>query len=775
MNFRKIIIPIFSGLLLCLVFGFTNIKVSKDNKKLLDNMKIYVPAAENRPVSFTNKEAAYYYTQSHDNNHEEWSWFEGMNISKNRIFSGYELMVGNQKLDNQKSEVWVYPYKLVRKHATKLVEELWMVDYKNVILVSLTGADKPIGISLKGENVKYQNTSNNMAFYSSNEGDYIIAVSSKDNAPIEIKNNQVYTSFHSAGFFVSVGKSREEAITILNTTRQSITRLKAERIKRMQDYLATNTFFSGNDDSLTLAMNWMETTMDQLVTKQQGHGIYAGLPWFNEYWGRDEFIAFPGAVLITGQFETARKILKSFAEYQETDKKSTFFGRVPNIVNPKNIDYHTTDGTPRFIIELQDYVKYSGDVSLIKELYPNVQNSIEGALLNWTDDKGYLLHEDNETWMDARDANLVAYTPRGSRANDIQALWYQQLLAGVYFARYMNDTINMERWERMADKVKSNFENDYRNKQYDYIADRLTRQDTADFTLRPNQLYALDLLDDETFKWQVTRKTWEELVYPWGVASLNRQNEFFHPFHISPENYPKDDAYHRGTIWLWNNGIAMQRMVEAGQVETAYKLFKNMNRQALTMGVVGGLSENMDAYPQPGKSWPRLTGTYLQAWSNAEHIRVWYQYFLGIRPDMILNTLTLAPRIPEEIKNLNYNFRIGKSLIPASYVSGKTKKYRYTFEDIKPKIVVDIFPYEVKQIQIPANTVLQLETTGTKLHITLFNKTGKVISELTAPVSASRLAKQGECNKIMEGVQFAQPIGLENHPVIKQKNRIPKK
>jgi len=768
MNIKKTIIPLFSALLLCIVFGFTNNKTPKADMKLLDKMKIYVPSDENRPVSFTNKEAAFYYTQTHLNNHEEWAWFEGMNISKNRIFSGYELIVGNQKLDNRKSEAWVFPYKLVRKHAPKLVEELWLIDYKNAIEVNITGATQPIGISLKGEKVNSLGKTNNTAFYSSMEGEYIIAVSSRNNAPIEIKGKSVFTSFRAGGFFVAAGKSKEEAAAILNETRTSINRLKAERIARMQNYLTNNIYLSGDNDSLILAMNWLETTMDQLVTKQQGHGIYAGLPWFNEYWGRDEFIAFPGAVLISGQFETARKILKSFAEYQDTDSNSEFFGRVPNIVNPKNIDYHTTDGTPRFIIELLDYVKYSGDVSLIKELYPNVQNSIEAALRNRTDDKGYLLHEDNETWMDARDANLVAYTPRGSRANDIQALWYQQLLAGVYFARYMNDTENGDRWERMAEKVKSNFENDYRSKEYDYLADRLTREDTADFTLRPNQLYALDLLDDEAFKWQITRKTWEELVYPWGVASLNRQDKLFHPFHSSPENYPKDAAYHRGTIWLWNNGIAIQRMIEAGQTETAYKLFKNMNRQALTMGVVGGLSENMDAYPHPGKSWPRLTGTYLQAWSNAEHIRVWYQYFLGIRPDMIQNTLTLAPRIPEEIKSLDYNFTIGKSHIQASYVSEGTKKYRYTFDDMKPEVVIDIFPYEVKQMQIPANAILQLLTTGLKLQITLFDMQGNIIDETSVPVSASRLAKQAECNKIMEGVQFAKPIGLENHPVIKR-------
>ncbi|WP_052695517.1 amylo-alpha-1,6-glucosidase [Hymenobacter sp. AT01-02] len=172
----------------------------------------------------------------------------------------------------------------------------------------------------------------------------------------------------------------------------------------------------------------------------------------------------------------------------------------------------------------------------------------------------------------------------------------------------MHDQPSEAKWKQLAQQVKSHFEQDYRDASHSYLADRLDKQGKPDFTLRPNQLYALDMVEDAALKRQVIRKTWEELVYPWGVASLDRHDPNFHPYHLAPEHYHKDAAYHRGTIWLWNNGIAMQRMIEAGQVETAYQLFANMNRQALTRGVVGGLSENMDAYPHPSEQWPRLTG-----------------------------------------------------------------------------------------------------------------------------------------------------------------------
>ena len=173
---------------------------------------------------------------------------------------------------------------------------------------------------------------------------------------------------------------------------------------------------------------------------------------------------------------------------------------MPNILAPENIDYHTTDGTPRFIIQLQDYVKYSGDTEIIKELYPAVRNSIEGSIKHWVDDKGYLMHADNETWMDARDANLNSYSPRDTRANDIQALWYNQLCAGVYFAEFMNDEENAIKWSDIAEKLRRHFAADFRDETHPYLADRLDAQDQAEFALRPNQLFAFDMFEDKEFK-----------------------------------------------------------------------------------------------------------------------------------------------------------------------------------------------------------------------------------------------------------------------------------
>jgi hypothetical protein len=126
-----------------------------DQRDILETMQVAVPRSANRIASFTNKAAAYYCAQTHAVTHPEYSWFEGLNVAKNRIFGGYDLYVGNQLLDNQTATATVYPHKLVRQHDSALQEELWLFDERNLLEVDLGGATQPIGLQLKGENVRF--------------------------------------------------------------------------------------------------------------------------------------------------------------------------------------------------------------------------------------------------------------------------------------------------------------------------------------------------------------------------------------------------------------------------------------------------------------------------------------------------------------------------------------------------------------------------------------------------------------------------------------------
>jgi glycogen debranching enzyme len=488
--------------------------------------------------------------------------------------------------------------------------------------------------------------------------------------PKEAPDKRIMFSGTGTKDFVLIYGTEEECFALYEEFKENGQQFIKQRKDRINSLVTEFNPMKSNLPELDKALDWITITMDELITEQQGNGIYAGLPWFNEYWGRDMFISFPGACLVTGQFDVAKKILKDFVELQDTDPSSETYGRIPNRANLEGILYNTTDGTPRLVIQALEVAKYSGDTEFLLEIYPAIKTSIDASIKNYTDDKGYLTHADADTWMDVK-RNGIPGSPRGNRANDIQALWYAQLVAGSEIAALLDDIGSAEEWSGLAVHLASNFEKDFCNKEESYIYDHLNSDGTPDLQFRPNQLYCLDLISDTEFKQKVTRRAWEELVYPWGVASLAQWDKQFHPQHENWHYYHKDDAYHNGTIWLWNNGIAMQRMIEYGQVEQAWALFKNMNRQALHEGAVGSLSENADAHPREGESWVKRSGTFLQAWSNAEHLRVWYQHFLGIRPDLLNGVIVIEPKLPAEITSLETSVKVGDGTLHYSYKNGK--------------------------------------------------------------------------------------------------------
>ena len=751
--------------------ALTMLETPEPAKVDLDDLAIAVTATENRPISFTNKRAAYYYTQTHRNDHPEHAWFRGLNIAKRRIFSGYELSIDDRRLDRNAASVTVLPDRLERRWPGDIVETMRLYDDLDAVEIEISGSAEQIAIEVLGDQIDPGQTEADVAWFDTSEApDTVIGVAGLNEAPVAEDGSTVRAPSAAGGFLVAVADTREAAVEVIARIRAERASLREERRARMRTLLADAAFLRTDDPGLTKALRWITLNMDQLVTRQQGDGIYAGVPWFNEYWGRDSFIALPGATLVTGQFGAARNILTSFAEFQDRDPESRFFGRVPNIVNPELIDYHTTDGTPRFVMQIAEYVRYSGDRTLVEELYPNVRASIEGALTNWVDADGYLLHADNETWMDARRAaDLVPYSPRGTRANDIQALWHGQLEAGVYFARAMDDEDSEARWQAAANQVRASFERDFRVEDRDWLADRLDADNRADTRIRPNQLYALDLIDDPSFRHRTTRTAWESLVYPWGVASLDQRDPFFHPFHLAPQRWHKDRAYHNGAVWLWNNGIAMQRMIEARRPDVAWKLFANMNDFALDRGVVGGLAENSDAYPTGDERWPKLTGTYLQAWSNSEHLRVWYQHFLGIRPDMINGTLTIAPRLPAAVGDLTYQVRIGQGRLRADLErDADGERHRYRFSGVSPTVLFDLPGFPTARIDVGDGDLLTVSATGNRVSLAVADGDGAVRRQLELAPDADRQKREAEAEAVMKGVRFAEPLPLDDHPVMQR-------
>jgi glycogen debranching enzyme len=412
--------------------------------------------------------------------------------------------------------------------------------------------------------------------------------------------------------------------------------------------LLTRSWLQTSDAQYNKALNWAKAASHLFVVEEYGTGIWAGLPWFRDNWGRDTFIALPGTLLVSGQFDEAKAVLSNFARYQNlSGPRDRNYGRIPNRINPDEIIYNTVDGTPWMLREAMEYVRYTGDRDFATQMLKLAVPYFDGAIANYVDSDGLLRHDSADTWMDARIEGKQPWSARGPRAVEIQALWYTALQTGAWFARQAGDEAHARAWSALAQRAQASFLRLFWDGRV--MADRLREDGTRDTKARPNQLM-LDTIPFDDFvprevQAAVLRNAVSQLLYPYGIASLSQDDPYFHPRHENAAFHHKDAAYHQGTVWGWNAGFTVTVLDKFGYQDLAWKLSQNLGDQILHLGTLGNMSELLDALPHEGGTL-KPSGTFAQSWSVAEYARNGYQDYVGFRPDLIDGVLSFTPAIP---------------------------------------------------------------------------------------------------------------------------------
>lgn len=662
--------------LMALVLGLVSaiVPASGQLQSPLDELAIEI-TGPSREFFYTNKQSAHYYGETSKLNPSPWM---GFTVYGHRFIDDYILLVNGEVLDRSTATVTVYPDYLTRTYPGGIVEQLRIEDSVAMFAVMVT-SQTPIelgvvplfsdALSADGFDIELSESMASIAhkvhMTRTDREDYPVWLSmfGKDFLPVREEHRPVHG--YSPVYMVHV-RSKTHIISFAVADNQETSERLAKgylahaasafnRRRARMETLLRGSAVKTEDDRFDRALAWAKLSLDALIMNQVTHGIYAGLPWFNNYWGRDTFISLPGATLVQGRFAEAKKLLRSFAAFQMLDSTSTDYGRIPNIVTTTSKGYNTADGTPRFVMMAREYIERSGDGKFLLEIYPTVLRSIEGTIRYHTDASGFLVHGDAETWMDAVGPD-GPWSPRGSRANDIQALWAQQLDAGVWFATRVGDAVSARSWHDRYMQLRRNFAEKYVVN--GSVADRLTSDGKPDLTLRPNQIFTSSLLSD-TMRARVIRTVTTKLTYPYGVASLSQDDSNFHPFHQYAPYYPKDAAYHNGTVWTWLQGPLISELCRFGWQNIAATLTANSVHQILDRGAVGAQSELLDAVPRPGESEPRISGTFCQAWNLAEFIRNFYDDYLGARVELLSHTIDISPHLPTAMNKVSARINIG--------------------------------------------------------------------------------------------------------------------
>jgi predicted glycogen debranching enzyme len=354
-----------------------------------------------------------------------------------------------------------------------------------------------------------------------------------------------------------------------------------------------------------------------------GRTVIAGYHWFAD-WGRDSMIALPGLCLATGRTDDARAVLSEYARHVDR-------GMIPNRFPDAGgePEYNSVDAALWLVVAVGRYLEATGDTGFVRlRLADAVTAILEGYRAGTRHgirvNADGLLTQGEEglqlTWMDARVGQQVV-TPRRGQPVEIQALWYNALLIGAEVAREAAEPARAREWSALAGRMRESFLRTFWSEEHGHLADVIADDGRADFSLRPNQLYALGLphvLLPRDRALRVLYAVKRHLLTPVGLRTLSPEHPAYRGRYAGGPA-ERDSAYHQGTVWPYLAGAYFDAVTrvhgEAGKAEAREWLdgFAAHLEEA-GLGTVSEVFDG-DAPHAPG-------GAIAQAWSVAEILRV---------------------------------------------------------------------------------------------------------------------------------------------------------
>jgi glycogen debranching enzyme len=241
-----------------------------------------------------------------------------------------------------------------------------------------------------------------------------------------------------------------------------------------------------------------------------GESIIAGYPWFGD-WGRDTMIALPGLTLATGRYDTARRILQTFARFVDR-------GMLPNVFPGAGTtpEYNTVDAALWYIEAWRAYLEAVDDRASLREAFPVLQSIIDwhvkGTRYGIGMDADALMRAGEPgvqlTWMDAKIGDWVV-TPRIGKPVEINALWYNAVRSMVELAELIK--VPSKPYRELAARIERGFQR-FILEGGAGLYDVLDGPEGDDATLRPNQIFAVSLRTARSLARH--RRAWCRLVRP---------------------------------------------------------------------------------------------------------------------------------------------------------------------------------------------------------------------------------------------------------------------
>jgi glycogen debranching enzyme len=403
--------------------------------------------------------------------------------------------------------------------------------------------------------------------------------------------------------------------------------------------------------------------MRTLISNQYGMPA-AGLPWFMTTFGRDSIFTSLQALPFIPEFaEVTLRMLGSTQGTRLDDFRDEEPGKILHEIRlgessafeeqPQSPYFGTADATPLFIILLDEYERWTGDIELLRRL-----EMFARASLDWINDYGDLLGNgylsystrnattglQNQCWKDSWDS--ISYNdgrlPGFPRTTcELQGYVYDAKIRAARIARLAwQDAALAERLEREAVELRNRFNRDFwiDDGEYYSLAIDVAGDPVDAMSSNMGHLLWSGIVEPDRAESVVRHLMGPQLFSGWGVRTLAIGTARYNPL-----------GYHVGTVWPFDNSFiawGLRRYgfkAEAGRIAEsvldAAQYFNGRLPEAF-----GGYDRELTRYPV---EYP--TACSPQAWSAGAPL-LFLRTILGMEPQG--EHLIVEPALPAGIRRI---------------------------------------------------------------------------------------------------------------------------
>ena len=408
------------------------------------------------------------------------------------------------------------------------------------------------------------------------------------------------------------------------------------------------------------------------------HYVAAGVPWFATRFGRDSIITALEALPFMP--DLAVDTLRVLAEWQATErdpKRDMAPGKILHELRsgemvrtgeiPHRPYYGSVDATPLWLVLLGQTFRWTGDLALVRELWPNVL-----AALAWIDADGdidgdgfveYLRGDErglfNQGWKDSSDAirhrdGTIAEPPIA--LVEVQGYVYDAKVRIAELARLVGQPELATRLESEAADLRRRFDAAFWMPDAGYYAVALdaAKRPVGSITSNPAHCLWSGIVLDERVGEVAARLMRPDLDSGWGIRTYAAGQPGFNPI-----------GYHTGSIWPHDNAIAAAGLKRAGRHDEADRIATRIFEAARDSPefrlpeLFCGFTRDPSSVPVP---YPVACSP--QAWAAAAPLSL-LQTMLGMHPRASEGILELdRPHLPTWLGKVTvHNLRVGAETV----------------------------------------------------------------------------------------------------------------